>query len=148
MTSAARGVSTSPVEVTNISQHGFWLLLGNEEKGRCIGQVRSQAQARTWLRRSDLEHVHAFSILPAKKIEAEAAFAKYRWAHAQDDTRNTRPGKRRSAPVERAGFARFVSLISAGAGTDVDFGQAHAGARALRRVYTPACARCRRSRAA
>jgi hypothetical protein len=31
MTSAARGVSTSPVEVTNISQHGFWLLLEDEE---------------------------------------------------------------------------------------------------------------------
>ena len=31
MTSAALGVSTSPVEVTNISQHGFWLLLEDEE---------------------------------------------------------------------------------------------------------------------
>jgi len=31
MTSAALGKSTSPVEVTNISQHGFWLLLNNEE---------------------------------------------------------------------------------------------------------------------
>ncbi|MCX7180460.1 MAG: DUF2442 domain-containing protein [Proteobacteria bacterium] len=31
MTSVALGVSTSPVEVTNISQHGFWLLLGDEE---------------------------------------------------------------------------------------------------------------------
>ena len=31
MTSAALGVSTSPVEVTNISQHGFWLLLEEEE---------------------------------------------------------------------------------------------------------------------
>ena len=31
MTSAARGISTSPVEVTNISQHGFWLLLEDEE---------------------------------------------------------------------------------------------------------------------
>lgn len=31
MTSAARGTSTSPVEVTNISQHGFWLLLEDEE---------------------------------------------------------------------------------------------------------------------
>jgi Protein of unknown function (DUF2442) len=31
MTSAARGVSTSQVEVTNISQHGFWLLLADEE---------------------------------------------------------------------------------------------------------------------
>lgn len=31
MTSAARGVSTSPVEVTNISRHGFWLLLEDEE---------------------------------------------------------------------------------------------------------------------
>jgi len=29
--SAALGASTSPVEVTNISQHGFWLLLGDEE---------------------------------------------------------------------------------------------------------------------
>ena len=31
MTSAALGTSTSPVEVTNISQHGFWLLLEHEE---------------------------------------------------------------------------------------------------------------------
>jgi hypothetical protein len=31
MTSAALGASTSQVEVTNISQHGFWLLLGDEE---------------------------------------------------------------------------------------------------------------------
>lgn len=31
MTSAAPGISTSPVEVTNISKHGFWLLLGDEE---------------------------------------------------------------------------------------------------------------------
>ena len=31
MTSAALGIPTSPVEVTNISQHGFWLLLENEE---------------------------------------------------------------------------------------------------------------------
>lgn len=31
MTSATLGVSTSPVEVTNISQHGFWLLLQEEE---------------------------------------------------------------------------------------------------------------------
>ena len=31
MTSAALGESTSLVEVTNISQHGFWLLLENEE---------------------------------------------------------------------------------------------------------------------
>ena len=31
MKSAALGASTSPVEVTNISQHGFWLLLENEE---------------------------------------------------------------------------------------------------------------------
>ena len=31
MTSAALGVSTSQVEVTNISQHGFWLLLEDEE---------------------------------------------------------------------------------------------------------------------
>lgn len=31
MTSAARGASISPVEVTNISQHGFWLLLEDEE---------------------------------------------------------------------------------------------------------------------
>lgn len=31
MTSAAPGISTSPVEVTNISRHGFWLLLENEE---------------------------------------------------------------------------------------------------------------------
>ena len=31
MTSVARGTSTSPVEVTNISQHGFWVLLEDEE---------------------------------------------------------------------------------------------------------------------
>lgn len=31
MTSVAHGVSTSPVEVTNISRHGFWLLLNDEE---------------------------------------------------------------------------------------------------------------------
>ena len=31
MTSAAPGLSTFPVEVTNISKHGFWLLLENEE---------------------------------------------------------------------------------------------------------------------
>lgn len=31
MTSVALGTSTSPVEVTNISRHGFWLLLENEE---------------------------------------------------------------------------------------------------------------------
>ncbi len=31
MTSATHGASTFPVEVTNISQHGFWLLLENEE---------------------------------------------------------------------------------------------------------------------
>jgi len=31
MTSAALGVSTSLVEVTNISQHGFWILLKDEE---------------------------------------------------------------------------------------------------------------------
>lgn len=31
MTSVALGVSTSPVEVTNISQHGFWLLMDDEE---------------------------------------------------------------------------------------------------------------------
>ena len=31
MTSAPPGISTSPVEVTNISKHGFWLLLENEE---------------------------------------------------------------------------------------------------------------------
>lgn len=31
MTSAALGVPTSLAEVTNISQHGFWLLLGDEE---------------------------------------------------------------------------------------------------------------------
>jgi hypothetical protein len=31
MTYAAPGTSTSPVEVTNISKHGFWLLLENEE---------------------------------------------------------------------------------------------------------------------
>lgn len=31
MTSATLGTSISPVEVTNISQYGFWLLLGDEE---------------------------------------------------------------------------------------------------------------------
>lgn len=31
MTSVALGISTSPVEVTNISGHGFWLLLNGEE---------------------------------------------------------------------------------------------------------------------
>ncbi len=31
MTSAMHGESTSLVEVTNISQHGFWLLIENEE---------------------------------------------------------------------------------------------------------------------
>jgi len=29
--SAALGENTSPVEVSNISPHGFWLLLGDEE---------------------------------------------------------------------------------------------------------------------
>ena len=31
MKSAALGLNTSPVEVTHISRHGFWLLLENEE---------------------------------------------------------------------------------------------------------------------
>ena len=31
MKSAARGRSTSPVEVTNVSPHGFWLFLGQRE---------------------------------------------------------------------------------------------------------------------
>jgi hypothetical protein len=31
MTSATLGQNTSAVEVTNVSKHGFWLLLGNEE---------------------------------------------------------------------------------------------------------------------
>ena len=31
MTSAVLGQSTSAVEVTNVSKHGFWLLLGPEE---------------------------------------------------------------------------------------------------------------------
>ncbi|MDD5267816.1 MAG: DUF2442 domain-containing protein [Methylococcales bacterium] len=31
VTSAMLGISTSPVEVTNISKYGFWLLLGDEE---------------------------------------------------------------------------------------------------------------------
>ncbi|HMM34142.1 MAG TPA: DUF2442 domain-containing protein [Thermoanaerobaculia bacterium] len=30
-TSARRGTSTSAVEVSNVSVHGFWLLLGQEE---------------------------------------------------------------------------------------------------------------------
>jgi hypothetical protein len=31
MTSAALGANISQVEVTNISQHGFWILLNDEE---------------------------------------------------------------------------------------------------------------------
>lgn len=31
MTSAALGANISPVEVTNISGHGFWILLNDEE---------------------------------------------------------------------------------------------------------------------
>lgn len=31
MKSAALGLNTSPAEVINISRHGFWLLLENEE---------------------------------------------------------------------------------------------------------------------
>ena len=31
MTSAARGPSTFPVEVTNVSPHGFWLFVDDEE---------------------------------------------------------------------------------------------------------------------
>ena len=31
MRSAQRGTRTSEVEVTNVSQHGFWLLLGDRE---------------------------------------------------------------------------------------------------------------------
>ncbi|MGH8559541.1 MAG: DUF2442 domain-containing protein [Methylococcales bacterium] len=31
MTSATLGINTFPVEVTNISRHGFWLLLADEE---------------------------------------------------------------------------------------------------------------------
>ena len=31
MTSAAPGPATSAIEVTNISRHGFWLLLNDEE---------------------------------------------------------------------------------------------------------------------
>ena len=31
MTSAAPGICTSPVEVTNISRHGFWLLFEKTE---------------------------------------------------------------------------------------------------------------------
>ncbi len=31
MTSVTPGTRISPVEVINISSHGFWLLLGNEE---------------------------------------------------------------------------------------------------------------------
>ena len=31
MTSVTPGTSISPVEVTNISQHGFWVLLSDEE---------------------------------------------------------------------------------------------------------------------
>ena len=32
MKSAARGKSTSAVEVTNVSKHGFWLWLGERER--------------------------------------------------------------------------------------------------------------------
>jgi hypothetical protein len=32
MKSAARGTPTSAVEVTNVSKHGFWLLLGDRER--------------------------------------------------------------------------------------------------------------------
>lgn len=31
MTSARLGENISPVEVTNVSRHGFWVLLGDEE---------------------------------------------------------------------------------------------------------------------
>jgi len=31
MKSVARGLATSPVEVTNVSPHGFWLLTGERE---------------------------------------------------------------------------------------------------------------------
>jgi hypothetical protein len=31
MKSAALGRSTSPVEVTNVSPHGFWLFVGDQE---------------------------------------------------------------------------------------------------------------------
>ena len=31
MTSAALGTNTSPVEVTNVSPHGFWLMLRDKE---------------------------------------------------------------------------------------------------------------------
>lgn len=31
MTSAALGANISPIEVTNISRHGFWILLNDEE---------------------------------------------------------------------------------------------------------------------
>ena len=31
MKSAAPGRSTSPVEVTNVSMHGFWILIGEQE---------------------------------------------------------------------------------------------------------------------
>ena len=31
MTSVALGTDISPVEVTNVSQHGFWVLLDTEE---------------------------------------------------------------------------------------------------------------------
>ena len=32
MKSAKRGKSTSPAEVTNVSKHGFWLLIGDKER--------------------------------------------------------------------------------------------------------------------
>lgn len=32
MTSAKPGKRTSPVEVTNVSRHGFWLLIGDQER--------------------------------------------------------------------------------------------------------------------
>lgn len=31
MKSATPGTSTSPIEVTNVSQNGFWLMIGDEE---------------------------------------------------------------------------------------------------------------------
>ena len=38
MTSTTPGANISPVEVTNISQHGLWLLLGDEELFLPFGQ--------------------------------------------------------------------------------------------------------------
>jgi hypothetical protein len=42
-------------------------------------------------------HMHP-GFFPREEVETEAAFAKNRWTHVQDDTRNTCSGKRRQKP--------------------------------------------------